>query len=143
MTSFEFVRQMEEILETTLAGLDNLELVESESKCNVEIIPLLKIALKNEIEASQLAALWIISTPEIDVKLGYARQSGDEAKHYRMIEKRLNEMGVDSLMVLELGLGIKDRIGVTFSAMEFLRGPNLQQLADMAESRLWESQQDQ
>ncbi|MCI0442833.1 ferritin-like domain-containing protein, partial [bacterium] len=95
MNSYDFVRQMEEILETTLAGLDNLELVESESKGNVEIIPLLKIALKNEIEASQLAALWIITTPEIDVKLGYARQSGDEAKHYRLIEKRLNEMGVD------------------------------------------------
>jgi 1,2-phenylacetyl-CoA epoxidase catalytic subunit len=95
MNSHDFVRQMEEILETTLAGLDNLELVESESKGNVEIIPLLKIALKNEIEASQLAALWIITTPEIDVKLGYARQSGDEAKHYRLIEKRLNEMGVD------------------------------------------------
>jgi hypothetical protein len=95
MNSHDFVRQMEEILETTLAGLDNLELVESESKGNVEIIPLLKIALKNEIEASQLAALWIITTPEIDVKLGYARQSGDEAKHYRLIEKRLNEMGVE------------------------------------------------
>jgi bacterioferritin (cytochrome b1) len=95
MNSYEFVQQMEQILETTLAGLDNLELVESESQGNVEIIPLLKIALKNEIEASQLAALWIISTPEIDVKLGYARQAGDEAKHYRLIEKRLTEMGVD------------------------------------------------
>lgn len=95
MTSHEFVRQMEEVLETTLAGLDNLELVESESQGNVEIVPLLKIALKNEIEASQLAALWIVSTPEIDVKLGYARQAGDEAKHYRLIEKRLIEMGVD------------------------------------------------
>jgi uncharacterized ferritin-like protein (DUF455 family) len=95
MNSFEFVQQMEQILETTLAGLDNLELVESESKGNVEVIPLLKIALKNEIEASQLAALWIITTPEIDVKLGYARQAGDEAKHYRLIEKRLAEMGVD------------------------------------------------
>ena len=95
MTSNEFVREMEEVLETTLAGLDNLELVESESQGNVEIVPLLKIALKNEIEASQLAALWIVSTPEIDVKLGYARQAGDEAKHYRLIEKRLIEMGVD------------------------------------------------
>jgi 1,2-phenylacetyl-CoA epoxidase catalytic subunit len=56
---------------------------------------LLKIALKNEIEASELAAYWIASTPEIDVKLGFARQAGDEAKHYRCIEKRLMEMGVD------------------------------------------------
>ena len=35
------------------------------------------------------------------------------------------------------GPGIKGRIGVSFSAMEFLKGPNLQQLAAMAETRLW------
>lgn len=53
------------------------------------------------------------------------------------VSRKLNEMGVDSLMVLELSLGIKERIGVSFSAMEFLKGPNLQQLAVMAETRLW------
>ncbi len=95
MKSQDFVREMDELLESTLSGLDKLELVESESQGNVEIIPLLKIALKNEVEASQLAAYWMATTPEIDVKLGYARQAGDEAKHYRLIEKRLIEMGVD------------------------------------------------
>lgn len=54
-------------------------------------------------------------------------------------EKKLGELGVDSLMVLELGLGIKDRIGVGFSAMEFLKGPNLQQLALLAEKKLWQN----
>ncbi|CAN5493083.1 type I polyketide synthase [soil metagenome] len=53
--------------------------------------------------------------------------------------RKLNEMGVDSLMVLELSLGIKERIGLNFSAMEFLKGPNLQQLAALAETRLWNS----
>ncbi len=53
--------------------------------------------------------------------------------------RKLNEMGVDSLMVLELSLGIKERIGLNFSAMEFLKGPNLQQLAALAASRLWNS----
>ena len=53
------------------------------------------------------------------------------------VNRKLNEMGVDSLMVLELGLGIKERIGVNFTAMEFLKGPNLQQLAALAESKLW------
>ena len=95
MNSHDFVREMEELLETTLAGLDNLELVEAESGGNVEMVPLLKIALKNEIEASQLAAFWMATTSEIDVKLGYARQAGDEAKHYKLIENRLKQMGVD------------------------------------------------
>lgn len=53
------------------------------------------------------------------------------------VNRKLNEMGVDSLMVLELSLGIRERLGVNFSAMEFLKGPTLQQLAVLAESRLW------
>jgi acyl carrier protein len=53
------------------------------------------------------------------------------------LDRKLNELGVDSLMVLELSLGIKERIGISFSAMEFLKGPNLQQLASMAEGKLW------
>ena len=57
---------------------------------------LLLLALKNEIEATECAAAWIASTPEIGVKLALARQAGDEAKHYRLIEKRLGELGVDT-----------------------------------------------
>ncbi|HRJ71886.1 MAG TPA: SDR family NAD(P)-dependent oxidoreductase, partial [Terrimicrobiaceae bacterium] len=55
------------------------------------------------------------------------------------VNRRINEMGVDSLMVLELGLGIRERIGISFSAMEFLKGPNLRQLAVLAEGRLWKN----
>src|SRR5439155_20991655 len=33
---------------------------------------------------------------EVEVKLALARQAGDEAKHYRLIEKRLAELGVDT-----------------------------------------------
>lgn len=53
------------------------------------------------------------------------------------LNRKINEMGVDSLMVLELSLGIKERIGVNLSAMEFLKGPTLQQLAEVSETRLW------
>ncbi len=53
------------------------------------------------------------------------------------VNRKLNEIGVDSLMVLELGLGIRERIGVEFSAMEFLKGPTLKQLSELAEDRLW------
>ena len=35
------------------------------------------------------------STPEVDVKLGFARQVGDEAKHYRLIADRIQELGGD------------------------------------------------
>jgi bacterioferritin (cytochrome b1) len=55
---------------------------------------LLKLALKNEIEASEIAALWMHGSPELDVKLALARQAGDEAKHYRLIEERLAALNV-------------------------------------------------
>lgn len=54
-------------------------------------------------------------------------------------DRKLNEMGVDSLMVLELGLGIKEELGISFTAMEFLKGPNLRQLASLAEQKVWKS----
>jgi uncharacterized ferritin-like protein (DUF455 family) len=61
----------------------------------VTVPKLLHLALKNELEATECAAMWIATTREIDVKLALARQAGDEAKHFRLIEKRLVELGVD------------------------------------------------
>ena len=61
----------------------------------VTVPRLLMLALKNELEATECAAMWIPTTREVDVKLALARQAGDEAKHFRLIEKRLVELGVD------------------------------------------------
>jgi hypothetical protein len=61
----------------------------------ISVAQLLKLALRNELEASELAAQWLIDTPELDAKLALARQCGDEAKHYRWIEERLAKLGVD------------------------------------------------
>lgn len=57
---------------------------------------LLLLALKNELEATECAAAWIPSTKEVGVKLALARQAGDEAKHYKLIQARLTELGVDT-----------------------------------------------
>jgi 1,2-phenylacetyl-CoA epoxidase catalytic subunit len=65
----------------------------------ITVARLLTLALKNELEATECAAGWIGTTPEIDVKLALARQAGDEAKHYRLIERRLGELGVDARAV--------------------------------------------
>jgi uncharacterized ferritin-like protein (DUF455 family) len=78
-----------------LGRLEPAETLTAESGGSLDVAHLLKIALKNEMEATDLAARWIESTPEVDVKLGFARQVGDESKHYRMIEDRLKAMGVD------------------------------------------------
>src|ERR1700690_2037876 len=66
-----------------------------EPRSEVTVAALLRLALKNELEATECAAAWIGSTPEIDVNLALARQAGDEAKHYRLIERRLAELGAE------------------------------------------------
>lgn len=57
--------------------------------------PMLQVALANEIGVSELAAAWMPSTPEVDVKLAFARQSGDEAGHFQLVAERLTALGFD------------------------------------------------
>jgi uncharacterized ferritin-like protein (DUF455 family) len=56
---------------------------------------MLQVALANEINVSELAALWMPTTPEIDVKLAFARQAGDEAGHFMVVADRLRALGFD------------------------------------------------
>ena len=57
---------------------------------------LLKVALANEISVSELAACWIPTTKEIDVKLAFAKQAGDEARHFETVALRLAKLGFDA-----------------------------------------------
>ena len=91
MNSADFVQELEESNAKVLSGITAAGEVD-----RVDVLSLLRIALKNELEASALAAHWIPSTPELDVMLGLARQAGDEAKHYRLLETRFRELGGDS-----------------------------------------------
>ncbi len=56
---------------------------------------LLQVALVNEISVSELAASWVRSTAEIDVKIAFARQAGDEAGHFQLVADRLRALGFD------------------------------------------------
>jgi hypothetical protein len=71
----------------------------------VTVPKLLLLALKNELEATECAAAWIPTTAEVNVKLALARQAGDEAKHYRLIQARLAELGIDTTQHDPLGSG--------------------------------------
>jgi len=90
-----FVDELQKYVAEKLASLDLLKDDEFGSADRSEVIRRLKVALKNELEAAELAAYWIPSTPEVDVKLALARQAGDEARHYHLIEKQLESMGAD------------------------------------------------
>ncbi|PYU96240.1 MAG: hypothetical protein DMG08_02820 [Acidobacteria bacterium] len=90
MDSREFVEELERANQEIMARMGR-EGAPEDSRAGV--LALFRIALKNEFEAFELAAHWIPTTPELDVKLGLARQVGDEAKHYRLLEARYRELG--------------------------------------------------
>src|SRR5882672_6249513 len=54
---------------------------------------MLQVALANEISVSEVAAAWMPTAPEIDVKLALARQAGDEAGHFQVVADRLAALG--------------------------------------------------
>ena len=85
-----------------------------EAPRELAIEQLLRVALKNELEASEIAAIWMTTTSELDVKLAFARQCGDEAKHFRLIAERLRALKVDPD-------GIDPREGGYSPLFEYLR----------------------
>jgi uncharacterized ferritin-like protein (DUF455 family) len=143
----EFVQELETYVFSRLSSLDLLKDTDIQTTDRSEIVRRLKMALKNELEASELAAVWMPTTPEIDVKLALARQAGDEAKHYKLIEKRLANMGADLSgfnpvaegygPMFQLLSGFKttvERIGAAQFAREALALKKNQQFIDFCEA---------
>ena len=95
MNSKEFVAQLVEEMDRLFARLGETETLESEADGEVDVVTLLRLALKSELEASELAGFWMPTTPEVDAKMALAQQCGDEMKHYGMISQRLAALGED------------------------------------------------
>lgn len=95
LTPAEFVDALDDENQTRLRGLEPDATLKPEVAGALNVPNLLKVALRNEIEATEIAARWLVRTEDVRVKLALARQVGDEAKHYRMIADRLRQLGVD------------------------------------------------
>jgi 1,2-phenylacetyl-CoA epoxidase catalytic subunit len=95
MTAAEFVRRLGEENQALLRRLEPEATLRPEVEGDLTVVSLLKVAAKNEIEATEIAARWLVTTDDVEVKMAFARQAGDEAKHYRLILDRLRELGVD------------------------------------------------
>jgi uncharacterized ferritin-like protein (DUF455 family) len=93
VTPEEFVRDLDERNRAVLSRLEPEATLKPEVSGNLTVVNLLKVALKNEIEATEIAARWLAASDDVEVKMAFARQVGDEAKHYRMIADRLRELG--------------------------------------------------
>jgi hypothetical protein len=95
MTPEEFVGALDTENQAVLRRLEPEATLKPEVAGNLTVLNLLKVALRNEVEATEIAARWLVTTDDVTVKMALARQAGDEAKHYRMIAARLGELGFD------------------------------------------------
>jgi CheY-like chemotaxis protein len=96
MDAETFVRELDARNQELLRRLAPESTLKPEVEGDLTVVNLLKVALKNELEATESAARWLATTREVDVKLALARQVGDEAKHYRLVADRLRELGFDA-----------------------------------------------
>ena len=86
-----FVAELEAFKAARLAPI-----ITAQTQGAADTTQLLQVALANEINVSELAAAWMPSTPEVDVKLAFARQAGDEAGHFMLVAERLAALGFDA-----------------------------------------------
>jgi uncharacterized ferritin-like protein (DUF455 family) len=117
MTAEEFVRRLDADNQALLGRLQPDETLKPEVEGDLTVVNLLKVALRNELEATEIAARWLVSTDEVDVKLALARQVGDEARHYRLIAERLGALGFDARTFDPLARGW----GALFQYLDTLR----------------------
>jgi bacterioferritin (cytochrome b1) len=96
VTAAEFVAELDASNQAVLRRLEPDATLKPEVSGALNVTNLLKVALKNELEATEIAARWLVATSDVEVKMAFARQAGDEAKHYRMIAERLGELGFDA-----------------------------------------------
>jgi len=94
MDGAAFVAQLKAEIETLLSKLNEEPLIPPGSNLLATLPALLKIALKNEMEAAEVAAGWVPTTPELDAKLALARHAGDEARHYQLLEEKIRALGI-------------------------------------------------
>src|SRR5579862_7937016 len=93
MDGNEFVTKLKAENEAILAKIDEPPLSSDMPKSELLAV-LVKMALKNEMEAAEIAAEWVSTTPELHAKLALARHAGDEARHYELIEEKVRVAGI-------------------------------------------------
>ncbi len=95
MSAETFVKELEASNQQWLAKLGELSaLAGAPAERPGGIVPLLRIALANEISVAELAAMWMPTVTDWDVKIALAQQAGDEARHFQLVEGRLKRLGI-------------------------------------------------
>ena len=93
MTGAEFAQEMDATLWQILSVRDAALARIGPSVERADMPALLRGALRNEMEASEIAAQWMPGTEDLEAKIAFARQAGDEARHFELIARRLLDLG--------------------------------------------------
>lgn len=96
MTSDEFIAELDAANHAVLDRMREMDNANAAAgQAGPPITAMLRAALRNELEATELAARWIPSTEQLDLKMALARQVGDESRHLALIADRLRALGLD------------------------------------------------
>ncbi len=93
MDESQWIEELEAFKAERLSPIVGAGLTSLAEGASGEAQTMLQTALANEINVSELAAAWMPSTAEIDVKSALARQAGDEAGHFQLVAGRLTALG--------------------------------------------------
>src|ERR1043166_9681800 len=104
MSPEQFMSELDQLVKSSLERIGSASAA-GEPGPSISIPRLLSVALKNELEACEEAAIWLASEPDVEVKLALARQCGDEAKHFRLIQERLLALGAEPALLSPPGGG--------------------------------------
>lgn len=126
MTPEAFLAELDGAVSAALSRIERAS-ASGEPAAGIDIPDLLALALRNELEASEEAALWMTAETDLAVKLALARQCGDEVKHYRLIEERLRALGRDPAKIDPLAGGYSPMFaylkGLATTAERLAAGP--------------------
>src|SRR3989475_10354513 len=96
MTAAEFVAALDAENQALLRALEPDATLTPEVKGPLNVPNLLRVALRNEAEATLIAARWLVTSSDLKLMLSLARQAADEAKHYELVAARLTQLGFDA-----------------------------------------------
>lgn len=65
------------------------------AKEKLEVIDFLRLAMKDSIEAAEVAALWFVDCDDLGMKIGFAEQCGDAARHLHWLGDRIAALGAE------------------------------------------------
>ncbi len=95
MSAEAFVRELEASNRNLLAQLGEMSALSGPvADPGGGVVTMLRIALANEISVAELAAMWMPTVTDWDIKIALAQQAGDEARHFQLVEKRLTDLGI-------------------------------------------------